>query len=89
MKYLRIPKERVGILIGQNGETKKLIEQRSQTKIEIDSAEGEVTINEHETEDPLLYLKVMEVIKAIGRGFSPDNANNVLHPRLCHQRNFS
>ena len=74
MKYLKVPKERVGVLIGHNGETKKKIEEISQTKLEIDSAEGEVIIDEHEAKDPLLNLKVESVVRAIGRGFSPEHA---------------
>jgi len=74
MKYLKIPKERVGVLIGHDGETKKKIEELSQTTLDIDSSEGEVTIDEHETSDPLLALIVKDVIRAIGRGFSPEYA---------------
>lgn len=74
MKYLRIPKERVGVLIGHNGETKKMIEKISKTTLEIDSAEGEVTIDENETSDPILGLIVEDVVRAIGRGFSPEHA---------------
>lgn len=74
MKYLKVPKERVGVLIGHKGETKKQIEELSQIKIEIDSEEGEVIIDDHEAKDPLLCLKVENVIRAIGRGFSPDHA---------------
>ncbi len=74
MKYLRIPKERVGVLIGHNGETKKMIEKISKTTLEIDSDEGEVTIDEHETSDPMLGLIVEDVVRAIGRGFSPEHA---------------
>ena len=74
MKYLKIPKERVGILIGSNGETKKMIEKFSKTTLEIDSVEGEVAIVEHKTSNPVLILIVENVIKAIGRGFSPEQA---------------
>jgi len=74
MKYLKIPKERVGVLIGHNGETKKMIERISKTTLEIDSAEGEVTIDEHETSDPVLGLVVENVVRAIGRGFSQEHA---------------
>ena len=74
MKYLKIPKERVGILIGHNGETKKMIEKLSTTTLEIDSVEGEVIINEHNTSDPLLSLIVENVVRAIARGFSSEHA---------------
>ena len=74
MKYVKIPKERVGVLIGHDGKTKKQIEELSQTTIEIDSQDGEVTIDEHEAKDPLLGLVVENVVRAIGRGFTPENA---------------
>jgi ribosomal RNA assembly protein len=74
MRYLRIPKDRVGVLIGKDGETKKTIERISRIQLEIDSDEGEVTLNEQEAKDPLIALKVEDVIRAIGRGFSPDDA---------------
>jgi ribosomal RNA assembly protein len=74
MRYIRIPKERVGVLIGKDGETKKTIEKISQMYLEIDSEEGEISFNEQEAKDPLIPLKVEDVIRAIGRGFSPEHA---------------
>ncbi|UCF50661.1 MAG: RNA-processing protein [Thermoplasmatales archaeon] len=74
MKYLKIPMDRVAILIGHNGETKNEIEQRSGLKINIDSKLGEVVIDDHEIEDPLIVIKIENIVKAIGRGFSPQNA---------------
>ena len=74
MKYLRIPKERIGVLIGPNGETKRTIEATAQVTLEIDSEEGDVVIDEHNAKDPLLVLKTEDVVKAIGRGFSPEHA---------------
>lgn len=74
MKYLKIPMDRIGVLIGQKGENKKDLEERTGLKINIDSNAGEVVIDDHETDDPLLVLKTENIIKAIGRGFSPDKA---------------
>ncbi len=74
MKYIKIPLDRVGVLIGQKGETKKDIETISGVKLNIDSGQGEVEIDDHEAKDPLVTLKIENVIKAIGRGFSPQNA---------------
>ena len=74
MKYLKIPMERVGVLIGHNGEVKKELETRSGLKIEINSKDGEVLIDDHESKDPLMSLMIENVIKAIGRGFSPEKA---------------
>lgn len=77
MKYLKIPKERIGVLIGHNGETKKMIEDKAQIQLEIDSAEGEITIDEQKAKDPIMILKIEDVIRAIGRGFSPEHALRV------------
>ena len=74
MKYLKIPKDRVGVLIGPKGLTKNQIENLSKTKIEIDSKEGEVIIDDHISQDPLVMMKLESVIQAIGRGFSPEQA---------------
>jgi len=74
MKYLKIPMDRIGVLIGHKGETKKDLEERTGLKINIDSKAGEIVIDDHETNDPLLVIKTENVIKAIGRGFSPEKA---------------
>ena len=41
--FVRIPKERVGILIGPEGKVKQYIEEKLQVKLDVDS-EGNVTI---------------------------------------------
>lgn len=76
MRLVRIPKERVGALIGEGGETKELIERRAGVRIIVDS-EGEVTVEDN-PEDPLASLKVMDLVKAIGRGFAPHRAMRLL-----------
>jgi len=43
MRYVKIPTERVGVLIGKNGEIKEKIEGYG-VKLEIDSKEGEIKI---------------------------------------------
>jgi ribosomal RNA assembly protein len=73
MKAIRIPKERVAVLIGTEGSVKRFIEERLHIGLVID-AEGEVTINEETADDPLAGMKAMDIVKAIGRGFSPQNA---------------
>jgi len=74
MKYIRIPLDRIGVLIGQKGETKKDIEAISGVKLNIDSEQGEVEIDDHDAKDPMVSMKIENIIKAIGRGFSPQNA---------------
>ena len=74
MKSVRIPEDRVGVLIGKEGASKKMLEERSGIPLNI-TKDGEVTYDdEAETADPLMCLKIMDVIKAIGRGFNPDKA---------------
>jgi len=79
MRYLRIPKERIGVLIGHKGETKSIIEKIAKVKLDIDSDEGEITIDEHDAKDPILGLKTEDVIRAIGRGFSPEHALEIFN----------
>jgi len=77
MRSIRIPQDRVGTLIGTKGETKKMLQRISGIKIEVDT-EGEVIIyDDAETADPLMALKIIDVIKAIGRGFAPDRATRL------------
>jgi ribosomal RNA assembly protein len=70
--------ERVAVIIGHKGETKRDLETRCGLKIDIDSKTGEVTVDDHEKEDPLMVIKIENIIKAIGRGFSPQNAVRLL-----------
>ena len=78
MRSIRIPQDRIGALIGPKGSTKRMIQKISGISIEIDNEEGEVLIHdEKETADPPMALKIIDVIKAIGRGFSPDKAQRL------------
>jgi len=77
MKYVRIPLERVGVLIGHNGETKKHLQERTGINFNVDSEQGEVVIDEN-VDDPLMLLKIENIIRAIGRGSSPEHAMRLL-----------
>ncbi|MEM2839455.1 MAG: KH domain-containing protein [Thermoplasmata archaeon] len=72
--HLRIPKDRIGALIGKEGATKKLIEESTGVKLLIDSVEGDVEIDHSDAKDPAMAIVVESIVKAIGRGFSPENA---------------
>jgi len=78
MKYLKIPMDRVGALIGHKGEVKKDLEEKSELAIDIDSKTGEISIDDHDAKDPLTVIKIQNVIKAIGRGFSPEKAMDLM-----------
>jgi ribosomal RNA assembly protein len=68
---IKIPEERIAVLIGKNGEIKKKIEERMNVRLTIDSAEGDVTI---ESEDSVAVFNTLPIIKAIARGFNPEIA---------------
>jgi len=79
-EFVRIPKERIGVVIGRKGETKRKIEEATKTKIEVDSKTGEVFITSTEkTDDPLAVWKARDIVLAIGRGFSPERAFRLLN----------
>ena len=79
MEYVRIPLDRVGVLVGKEGSVKKDLEESTGTSIKLDSESGEVTIvRTKETGDPLSAWVARDVIKAIGRGFSPEKATRLL-----------
>jgi ribosomal RNA assembly protein len=73
--FVRIPKERVGVLVGPDGEVKRHIEEKLCVKLRIESESGGVTamLNEKAT-DPSLLFKAKDVVTAIGRGFSSERA---------------
>ncbi|MDR1993314.1 MAG: KH domain-containing protein [Nitrososphaerota archaeon] len=72
--FVRIPKERVGILIGPEGKTKQYIENKIGARLDVDT-EGSITITLTEkAADPSVLLKAKDIVTAIGRGFTPETA---------------
>ncbi len=72
--FVRIPKDRVGILVGPEGRIKAHIEKKLNVKLDIDK-EGSVSILLLEAAfDPSMLLKAKDVVTAIGRGFPPETA---------------
>src|SRR3989344_1147869 len=74
---LKVPKNRVAVIIGKEGAVKKELEEATSTKLNIDSNEGDVFVS---GEDALGLYTSREIIKAIGRGFNPDIAKLLLKP---------
>ncbi|MEA3430108.1 MAG: KH domain-containing protein [Nanoarchaeota archaeon] len=72
---LKIPKDRIAVLIGRKGEIKKELEERTNTNISIDSKEGDVVIS---GEDALGLYDARSVIIAVARGFNPEVALSLL-----------
>ncbi len=73
--YLKIPHERVGVLIGPKGKVKRRIEGSFGVTLEIDSESGSVEVSLNPgSKDASVILTVQNIVKAIGRGFSPRRA---------------
>lgn len=72
---VKVPKERIAVLIGEGGEKKRELEDVLGVKLDIDSQEGDVRLS---GTDSLKLFAAHEVIKAIARGFNPDIAKLLL-----------
>ncbi len=73
--YIRIPDDRVGVLIGPQGTNRKKIESTFGVAITVESDTGnvEIKVNEDQPDVSVLFT-VKKIVQAIGRGFSPRNA---------------
>ena len=80
MQHVTIPQDRIGVLIGQGGETMREIEDRAEVRLNIDSETGSVEIES--VGDPVTGLKGPDVVRAIGRGFSPEQALSLLDEEM-------
>ena len=82
VQVVRIPLDRVGVIIGREGGTKKALEADLGVKLLVDSGEGTVTVRSDQTDsaDPLLAVRVVE---AIARGFSPLRAIRLLQEGMA------
>jgi ribosomal RNA assembly protein len=78
--FTRIPNDRIGVIIGPKGKTKKRIESTLQVDLTIDSESGNIEINlKPEQSDVSVLLLARNLIKAMGRGFSPKNAFTLIN----------
>lgn len=68
IEEVNIPDDRKGVLIGSEGSVKAGLERQSRTRITV--TEGVLI----EGDDPLMVMRAAEVVKAVGRGFSPERA---------------
>jgi len=71
------------VVIGKNGETKRKIEEDLGVKITVDSDSGDVVITTPDDfdldSDP---FKAVEIVEAIGRGFSPARCERLKQPEV-------
>ena len=77
-KTILIPLDRVGALIGKSGKVKAKIEKICSVKIIVDSETGEILVNGTGKIEDMLPFKAVEIVMAIGRGFSPEKAMRLL-----------
>ncbi len=71
---IKIPRERIGALIGKRGKVKLQIEKRCGVEITIDRETGDATDSGTKPADQMEAFRAIEVITAISRGFSPERA---------------
>ena len=76
MQYVKIPGDRLGVLIGEKGATLRNIESQANVTINVDSENHRVQIEN--TAEPFEELTAADIVKAIGRGFSPKDALSLL-----------
>lgn len=81
-QLVRVPIERVAVLIGRKGETKKQLEEACRVSLEIDGESGEVGITS-ESPGEGEPLKATSIVEAVGRGFSPHRALRLLDPETA------
>jgi len=75
--YARIPEDRVGVLIGVGGATRRAIARATGTELHIEAEEGEVRVSAPDS-DPMGALRARDIVLAIGRGFSSLRAQRLL-----------
>lgn len=78
--FVRIPEDRIGVVIGPGGSTKRSIEERTGTRIEVDPEDGEIRVASEVEGDPSGVLLARDLVLAIGRGFSPERADRLFRP---------
>ena len=76
MQHVTIPQDRIGVLIGEGGETMREIESRAEVRLDIDSESGSVAVES--VGDPVTALDAPDIVRAIGRGFKPETALTLL-----------
>ncbi len=80
MTHVKVPKDRIGAIIGPKGSVKQLIESKSGAELNIDSENGVVEIIPGE--EPVGAMRAAEVVNAISRGFNPEKTFGMLDDDL-------
>ena len=86
-QIVRIPRDRIGVIIGKNGKIKVEIQEKCKVMIEIDSESGDAVISS-ESKEPSIEtepFKAVEIVTAISKGFSPRRAYRLLEEEETFQ----
>ncbi len=78
-KSILIPNDRIAVLIGKSGTVKSKIEFDCHVSLKIDGDTGEVLVASRGNIEKTQPFKALEIVTAIGRGFSPENAMTLLN----------
>ncbi|MBO3802660.1 MAG: RNA-processing protein [Candidatus Brockarchaeota archaeon] len=72
---VRVPVDRVGVIVGREGAVKKKIESLFNAKLVIDGSTGEIEVQfDPSVTDPVKIEKLRALLNAVGIGFSPPKA---------------
>ena len=77
---IKIPKDRIAVLIGEKGSVRRRLEKLTNTKIKVDSKEGIVDIT---ADDSIDLFEAKPLIMAIARGFNPKLAEQLKNEKNC------
>ncbi|HEY7571130.1 MAG TPA: KH domain-containing protein [Nitrososphaeraceae archaeon] len=75
---VKVPNDRIGVIIGKDGRIKNEIETKCNVLIRIDSESGSVIISPRDPSQIEQAFKAVEIISAISRGFSPERSYRLL-----------
>src|SRR5256712_14211631 len=80
----RVPLERIAVVIGKGGSTRKRFEEELGVVLSVDSKSGSVVVkcDSIAKGDP---MKAVRVVEAIGRGFSPQRAHRLLGEEVAFE----
>lgn len=78
--HIKIPADRIGVLVGPTGSVKSALEEKTKAEMVIDSDTGAVEVIAGD--DPIMAMRLAEVVRAIGRGFSPERAIPLLEDEM-------
>ncbi|MFT4326618.1 MAG: KH domain-containing protein [Candidatus Woesearchaeota archaeon] len=82
IEEIKVPKDRIAVIIGKSGETKTELEETTKCSINVDSVEGDVKVS---SENSIDIFVAKDVIKAIARGFNPEIAKKLVDDTYAFQ----